>query len=421
MQSSVPSELLKSDVLKMMAQLSAPPSLSFRPSVKINCPNCNANLNRLRHICLEEYPALQKIIDGFFDGTLVTAKIATGIKHRYSKIRITYPDFPARPVFTQDTFDDKQEIKNKHGDLDPSCLSGKCENEACREYNDADRKLAAYKQCQPEQYAEAMLLREKREQGIIDLDTLCWECDHGFSHKCTCGQRANMYDIIQARERLRKHEVASCRPLLGSTIRSSKHEIATCQSGGRKPRRRRLPRKARLPKNMATAIEVRCKSEPSDNNPRPHMSKWVRILVGLAAGAQNYVLAPNQITNQDQADYSTSSPRWNSMRVLRARVYPSVNVNTAAPNFVVTDLSVLVYGLTTGTGASTAQSQLQLVSSNRGTVTGHFSRALAWVWSKVDQAIILNAGSGNRLVLIQTDSNYVGGEIIIDVEVVFVN
>jgi len=420
MQSSVPSDLLKSDVFKMMAQLSAPPSLSFRPIVKIHCPNCNADLNRLRHICLEEYPALQKIIDGFFDGTLVTAKIATGVKHRYSKIRISYPDFPARPIFTQDVFDDKQEIKGNRTPLDWTCTAGKCENEACREYNDDDRKLAALKQCQPEQYAEAMRLRNNKEQGIIDFETLCWECENGFSHKCQCGQRANLHDIAVARNKLRKQNVLSCRHEI-ATCQPNRHERATCQSGGRKPRRRRLPRKKmHLPKNMATAIEVRCKSEPPDNKPRPHASKWVRILLGLGSGVQSFVLSPNAIVTQDQADYGTSSLRWSALRVLRARVYPSTNVNTTAPNFVVTDLTVEVYGIAAATSV-TSTPQLSLVTSTRGTPLGHFSRALSWVWSKVDQSVTLGATTAIKLALIATDANYVGGEIIIDVEVVFVD
>jgi len=429
MQSSVPSDLLKSDVFKMMAQLSAPPSLSFRPIVKIHCPNCNADLNRLRYICLEEYPALQKIIDGFFDGTLVTAKIATGVKHRYSKIRISYPDFPARPVFTQDVFDDKQEIKgnNPAKPLDWTCTSGKCENEACRVYNDEDRKLAAFKQCQPQQYAEAMEIKAKRENGIIDLATLCWECENGFSHKCQCGQRADTYSIHLAKAKLRREQYAKGEiPIPKKTPwmelpLSCRHEEAICQSGGRKPRRRRLPRrKMHLPKNMATAIEVRCKSEPPDNKPRPHASKWVRILLGLGSGVQSFVLSPNAIVTQDQADYGTSSLRWSALRVLRARIYPSTNVNTTAPNFVVTDLTVEVYGIAAATSV-TSTPQLSLVTSTRGTPLGHFSRALSWVWSKVDQSVTLGATTAIKLALIATDANYVGGEIIIDVEVVFVD
>jgi len=427
MQSSVPSDLLKSDVFKMMAQLSAPPSLSFRPLVKIHCPNCNADLNRLRHICLEEYPALQKIIDGFFDGTLVTAKIATGIKHRYSKIRISYPDFPARPVFKQDVFDDKQEIKGNRTPLDYTCIAGKCENEACRVYNDEERKLAAFKQCQPQQYADAMELKAKRESGIVDLSSLCWECENGFSHKCQCGQRADLHTIQVAKAKLRREQYAKGEiPIPHKTPwaelpLSSRHEIAICQSGGRKPRRRRLPRKkTHLPKNMATAIEVRCRSEPPDNKPRPHMSKWVRILVNLVAGATSYVLNPSAIAVQDQNDYVTSGIRWSALRLLRARVYPSVNADTTAP-FVVTDLTVQVYGLTGTTTSAGASPQLNLVTTTRGSPLGHFSRALSWVWSKVDQAVILPTSAGTKLALILTDSNYTGGEIIIDVEVVFVD
>jgi hypothetical protein len=408
--------------MKMSRQISSTEPVVAKTIEKfIQCPNCHVDLHRMRHLCFKDDPTLVKIIDAYYDGSLRTVKIAVGT-HRYSKLRIKDGEV------IQDVYDDAKEKK--------LCPKIRCDYPEhvpnSPEWNAArERSLLATQKCQPHLFENGAL------KMPIDNGERCWHCENHMLHKCTCGFRGkpvpekslivddddpSTWDktplprFLEAQNRNTQRYFSpyiSDRP----EIFNRHFELGVAQAGNNN-RRRRAPRKkqSHMPKNFATAIQVKCRPEPGINHPRPHQQKWVRFIYsGVASTTQS--ITPSLLLQQDAADWGISLYRYNNIRVLRGRVWTPALLDAVAP-LLVSTVNVSIFAISTPAGSNPAE--LQLSSDNRPTTTGHFTKPIAWVWSKVDQARPINSSTA-VLVSITPDANFVAGEIIVDIEFIGIN
>lgn len=293
-----------------MAQQSAPPSIeSFRSTEKcIQCPNCSADLFRMRHLCFKDDPMLLRIIEAYMDKTIRYVRIAVPDKPHISEhIDFVQPNLRydnnaqwAGIDISTTVAPCKWEIKH-------------CEDRSCK-WPTHDRNNPAYA-AEIERVAEARKRCQPEHRNLTptSYEDCCFVCRNGLVGlgSCTCG----------AMGRFPKPQALCADLRVPGSMMSHLVEAARAQAG---TRRRRLPRKKRgnaesfsqrlVPISHKTSL--RKLPEYIQNPPVYRTIRWT--VVGTGSGQSPTFLT---FTNIDSGAYNVSVARYSSVRLLNLKVY----------------------------------------------------------------------------------------------------
>lgn len=150
----------------------------------------------------------------------------------------------------------------------------------------------------------------------------------------------------------------------------------------------------------------------------PGMAKTVRLVV--PGTGSPIPLFPRILSQQDQADYGSSSIRWNTLRVIGARVwYDQQAATTDALSVTVLSIGA-ANNTSTGTNPPVLTLAIDQTTAVSGISVGITTRmpGVAWKWGLVDRGTILQAGNGvTELFILSAYGSSL--DAICDVDVVF--